>query len=517
MHELHEVLGSQTSASMLVSFAAIAVLTLTSCSDDATAPVINPPAAVAVVEVMPASVALNPGGGVQLHATLMAADSTVLTGRIVTWSSNDPRIATVTSTGLVNALGSGVAKVRAQAEGRWAEATISIADPESPRPMLSSLSPTSVPAGSPGVTIVLTGAGFASGAQILWNGQARPAQWISGSELRLTLAASQLQNEGTVQIAVRNPGGDSDPLPFLIGPVAVDRVTVSPTTASISVGGQVHLTATAYAADGSELFGRSFTWTSTATATASVSASGLVTGHRAGDVLITVESEGRTASATVSVLTPVAFVTVSPNPAAVLVNTSLQLAAITSSATGGVLTGRTITWSSDNSDIATVDAQGVVRGVAKGTTRISAESEGKTGWSTVEVRQYADGPVQSYVLRGTVNGWLPAVGTTTWVDAQGLSHEATLYLAGGELTMDQRDSRYEQTLLLDMIVTGQGTVGQTVWTDEGTYVYLAPGDRLQFVSSAGGTFTALPAPAGEIIIEQGIGAAPLLMYRWVLQ
>ncbi len=520
MHEIHGILGGEAPASMVFVLAVLAV-TLVGCASDPTGPVDTPPP-VASVEVAPATAALSPGETLQLGATLRTAAGVPLTGRSLSWSSSDTVIAIVSATGQVRAMGIGVARVRASAEGRWGEATITVADPETPRPALSSLSPTSIPAGSPGVTIVLTGAGFAPGAQILWNGTPRAAQWISSTELRLTLAAMHLRTEGTVQIAVRNPDntvGDSEPLSFLIGPVAVDRVTVTPTMVLVSVGSQVELTATAYAANGSVLTGRTFNWTSSASATASVSPTGVVTGQHVGDAMITVESEGRTAHVSVSVVTPVGFVIVNPSSAAVLVNSMVQLHAVTTSPTGGVLTGRTIVWSSDNTHIATVDAQGVVTGVAKGTTRIRAESEGKVGWSTVEVRQYADGPVQAYVLRGVRGSVImPAVGTTTWVDEQDMSREATLFLAGGELTMDGRDSRYEQTLLLDIFLVGRGVVGQTTWTDEGSYAHLWPSERVQFQSSAtAAMFTAVNGGAGELIVEQSIGTAPTLVYSWVVQ
>ncbi len=529
MHEVHEMLGGQTPGAMVFALAVLTVA-LVGCAGDATGPVGAVPP-VASVGVLPESAALAPGQTLRLSAILSSADGTPLTDRTVSWSSNDTLIATVAGSGLVRATGIGMAKIRALAEGRWGEAVITVADPtdptdptdpQDPRPTLTSLSPTSVPAGSPGVTIVLAGAGFAPGAQVLWNGTPRAAEWISSAELRLTLAAVQLRTEGTVQIAVRNPdtdvtGGDSESLPFVIGPVAVDRVSVTPTSVTIPAGSQAQLTATAYAADGSELAGRTFTWTSSASATAWVSQMGVVTGERVGEALITVESEGRTASARVSVLAPVGFVIVNPSQAAVLVNSAVQLEAVTLTS-GGVVTNRPVVWSSENTSIARVDAQGLVTGVSRGTTRISAESEGKVGWSTVEVRQFADGPVQAYVLRG-VRGEVmrPAVGSTVWLDEQGISHEATLFLAGGEMTLDSRNSRYEQTLLLDVVVVGRGIVADSVWTDDGSYVFFLPGDRLQFQSSTGATFDATYGGAGELIVEQSVGTAPLLVYSWVVQ
>ena len=54
-------------------------------------------------------------------------------------------------------------------------------------------------------------------------------------------------------------------------------------------------------------------------------------------------------------------------------------------ASGNVLKGRTVTWSSDNQATATVDNTGVVTGVATGAATITATSEGKTGTAGIAV------------------------------------------------------------------------------------------------------------------------------------
>lgn len=50
-----------------------------------------------------------------------------------------------------------------------------------------------------------------------------------------------------------------------------------------------------------------------------------------------------------------------------------------------VLTGRPVAWSTDNADVATVSASGVVSGVATGTAHIVASSEGTSGSALVTV------------------------------------------------------------------------------------------------------------------------------------
>src|SRR4029079_7804279 len=56
-----------------------------------------------------------------------------------------------------------------------------------------------------------------------------------------------------------------------------------------------------------------------------------------------------------------------------------------SETSNNVLTGRSISWSSSNTSIATVNSSGLVTAVALGSAQINATSEGITGGATVSV------------------------------------------------------------------------------------------------------------------------------------
>ena len=82
---------------------------------------------------------------------------------------------------------------------------------------------------------------------------------------------------------------------------------------------------------------------------------------------------------------PVATVTVTPPHPSIAAGTTVALTATTRDSNGTVLTGRVVTWSSGTTSAGTVDVNGVVTGVAAGTTIITATSEGKQGKDTVTV------------------------------------------------------------------------------------------------------------------------------------
>jgi len=82
---------------------------------------------------------------------------------------------------------------------------------------------------------------------------------------------------------------------------------------------------------------------------------------------------------------PVATVTVSPSSGTVGVGQVLQLAATLRDASGNVLTGRTVTWSSNLLSVASVSGSGLVTGLLAGSTTITATSEGQSGSASITV------------------------------------------------------------------------------------------------------------------------------------
>src|SRR6266403_1592751 len=93
-----------------------------------------------------------------------------------------------------------------------------------------------------------------------------------------------------------------------------------------------------------------------------------------------------TANVTVTGCTvPVATVTVSPGSATVLTGQAVHLTATPKDASGNPLSGRTITWSSSNTSVASANASGLVTGGVAGSVTITATSEGQSGSSAITV------------------------------------------------------------------------------------------------------------------------------------
>jgi len=83
-------------------------------------------APVASVTVSPASASVGIAQTVQLTATPKDANGNPLTGRVVTWASSNPLVASVTSSGLVTGLVAGTATITATSEGQNGTATVTV-------------------------------------------------------------------------------------------------------------------------------------------------------------------------------------------------------------------------------------------------------------------------------------------------------------------------------------------------------------------------------------------------------
>jgi len=91
----------------------------------------------------------------------------------------------------------------------------------------------------------------------------------------------------------------------------------------------------------------------------------------------------------------IASVTVSPSTRSIVAGATTQLRAVLIDATGSRRVGPTVTWTSSPSAAATVDASGVVAGVAPGSATITATAETRSGTATVDVEVVSFSTVQA--------------------------------------------------------------------------------------------------------------------------
>ena len=349
------------------------------------------PIPVASVAVSPASTTLQIGGTVQLSATTRDASGNVLTGRVIGWTSANSSIARVSSAGLVTAVAAGTVSITVASEGQSASAAITVSAP-APVPVASvSVSPATATL-QVGGSVQLSATTRDANGNVLTG---RVVGWNSGNSSIATVSSSGLVTAvaaGSVTITAASEGQTASAAITVSAPapVPVASVSVSPASSSLLIGATVQLSAVTRDANSNVLTGRVISWTSGNTGIATVSGSGLVKAVAAGPVTITATSETKTGTAAITVAAsapvPVASVSVSPGTASVQAGSTVQLTAVTRDASGNVLSGRVVTWSSGTIGIASVNSSsGLVLGIVVGSATVTATSEGMSGSAAITV------------------------------------------------------------------------------------------------------------------------------------
>lgn len=173
-------------------------------------------------------------------------------------------------------------------------------------------------------------------------------------------------------------------------PIPVASIQLQPGLDSIEAGQTYsHWVVTLRDATGNDLTGRTLSWQSQNLTVATIDAStGLVTGVAAGQSLITVTSEGKSANATIKVIPPVVSVIATPDSFDLPMTTTRTIAVQLVGPGGAALSGRQLGWLSSNPSVAAVSTTGLVTPVALGTTTITVVAGGKQ--ATVRVRVVAE-------------------------------------------------------------------------------------------------------------------------------
>jgi alpha-tubulin suppressor-like RCC1 family protein/uncharacterized protein YjdB len=339
------------------------------------------PVPVASVTVTPAVWTLVAGQTVQLLATTKDSVGGLLSGRVISWSSSDTAKAVVNSGGLVTSKAAGAVTITATSEGKSASTALTVLPPVA-----------TVALSADTLTLILGKTGTLTATPKAADGTSleRAVSWSVLDTLVGTVATDGVVSTnalvtakalGTTTVTATSEGkSKSAVLKVIAAPVA--SVAVTPQAATLVMGKTLQLSAVPKDAEGNALGGRTITWTSSDVTKATVSTAGLVTARTTGVVTVTATSEGKSGTMELTVVIPVATVTVTAvNPAGVtslLPGQTVQLAAVAKDSLGNTLS-REILWSSSNGLVATVSVTGLVTPTGNGTATILATSEGVTG------------------------------------------------------------------------------------------------------------------------------------------
>ncbi len=164
-----------------------------------------------------------------------------------------------------------------------------------PVPAITSISPTSAPAGGAAFTLTVNGTSFVSSSAVQWNGSNRTTTYVSSTQLTATISAADIAAAGTASVTVFNPapgGGTSNAQTFTINSPAPTTTSLSPS--STTAGG----TAFALTVNGTGFVANSIVqWNGSSRTTTYVSSTRLTATIPASDIAVA-------GTASVTVFTP---------------------------------------------------------------------------------------------------------------------------------------------------------------------------------------------------------------------
>ncbi len=331
----------------------------------------EPVVAVTGVSLNKTKATLEKGKNVTLKATVTPSDAA---NKAVTWTSYDKAVATVDANGKVKGVAPGTTTIRAKTKdgGFTAKCKVTVKEPV---------------VAVTGVSLNKTKATLEKGKTVTLKATVTPSgaankavTWTSYDTAIATVDANGRVKgiaPGTTTIRVKTKDGGftakckvtvKEPV------VAVTGVTLNKTKATVDVGASVTLKATVTPSDAAN---KAVTWTSYDTAIATVDANGKVKGVAPGTTTIRVKTKdgGFTAKCKVTVKEPavaVEGVSLDKTKATLEAGASVTLKA---TVTPSGATNQAVTWTSYDKTVATVDANGRVKGIAPGTTTIRVKTK----------------------------------------------------------------------------------------------------------------------------------------------
>ena len=357
-----------------------------------------------LVTILPATVSVT---GVDLSETslsLLVGDKHTLTANVlpadasnkdVTWSSSDKKVATVSTSGEVTAVGAGTATITVTTAngGKTATCEVSVLDKE--------IYATSVSLSSSSLTLEVGQTSKLSATIRPSNTTNKTLRWYSYEEEIATVDANGLVKAlkiGTATIRVLTSNGKHADctVTVIAAKVPVSSVSLSQTELYLVVDETATLTATVLPNDATD---KSVTWSSNNEAVATVNQNGVVTAVSAGPATITVTTNDGEKTATCSVIVAAMEPPVVHASSVQLSQTNLDMeeeetATLVATVLPEDAEDKSVTWSSDNEAVATVNQNGVVTAVSGGTATITVTTtDGNLTASCAVIVEAKESPV----------------------------------------------------------------------------------------------------------------------------
>ena len=337
------------------------------------------------VRLSESTVGIVEGSTYKLTATVLPENTT--DSKSVSWSSSNSEVAAVDVNGTVTAKRAGTAVITATStNGKSAGCTVTVEKKQIPV--------TEVRLSESTVGIV-EGSTYKLTATVLPENttDSKNVSWSSNNEAVATVDANgnvTAKRAGTAVITATSENGKTASCTITVNKkdtnITITEVRLNKSTETLTEGDTTTLTATVLPENTTD--SKSVSWSSSNSEVAAVDANGTVTAKSAGTAVITATStNGKSAGCTVTVSRkeiPITEISLDKSSATLTEGETTTLVATV--LPENTTDSKNVSWSSSNSEVATVDANGTVTAKSAGTAVITATSaNGKTAGCTVTV------------------------------------------------------------------------------------------------------------------------------------
>ena len=362
---------------------------------------------------------LTVGDNYTLTAVKKPADATDK----VTWESSNTEVATVDANGVIKALKAGETTITAKLAGFSVAIKAVVAE-------------ASVPV--TGIKLDKSTADMKTGATLQLtatiepeNATSKNVEWTSSDAETATVDQNGLVNAvkaGTVTITA-TANGFSTTCAITITDIAVTGISLDkPEIKDLKIGETVKLTATVEPENATD---QTVTWSTSDEEVVSVDQEGNVTGVAAGTATITATAGEMSATCEITVIIPVEGIKLSYSEVGLFEGTSHKLVATVEPSNA---TDSTVTWTSSNEEVATVEA-GEVKAIAEGEAIITATAGEKTAKCKIIVKAKGIIPTEGIVIDQTFNSDTTLEHTDKYIwgpDVKGMITANGIYLTNND-------------------------------------------------------------------------------------